>query len=610
MTDILLLLPLIIPFAAAPLVMLLPRSIRMAREGVVLAVSLLNLLLAAAFFKTETSIFLPWMGFGFDFTLRFYHFGNFIVLASAVFILLTALYCSVFLYGKNYARQFYFYFLLSVGLTNGAVLADNLLLVLFFWEAMLLPLFGMITIASKQAYKTATKAFVIVGVTDICFMAGVILSGSLAATFTISKINLPPSGLGALAFLFLMVGIISKAGAMPFHSWIPDAAVDAPLPFMAFFPASLEKLLGIYLLARISLDMFKINGDSWVSLLLMTVGALTILLAVAMALIQTDYKRLLSYHAISQVGYMILGIGTLVPVGIIGGLFHMLNHTVYKSCLFFSAGSLERQAGTTSLEKLGGLARRMPVTFACFLVAALSISGVPPFNGFFSKELVYEGALQRGWFFYLAALLGSFLTAVSFLKLGHAAFLGRVQEQNKAVTESPLPMLIPMIVLATACIIFGVFNFIPLCYFIYPVIGFLGHQAHGLSSGMLLGGFTVAVLALAFFSHALGVKAGGSALKAADHIHYAPLLKGIYDKAENGYFDPYNIGWAGARFLSLISWRLDRAVDWVYDSFCVRTASGISAIIRRMHSGNYSVYIGWSLAASAAVIIFLLKIHG
>lgn len=610
MTDILLLLPLIIPFAAAPLVMLLPRSMRMAREGVVLVVSLLDLLLAAAFFKTEASISLPWMGFGFDFTLRFYHFGNFIVLASAVFILLAALYCSVFLHGKNYARQFYFYFLLSVGLTNGAVLADNLLLVLFFWEAMLLPLFGMIAIASKQAYKTATKAFIIVGVTDLCFMAGVILSGSLAATFTISKINLPPSGLGALAFLFLMVGIISKAGAMPFHSWIPDAAVDAPLPFMAFFPASLEKLLGIYFLTRLSLDMFKLKGDSWVSPLLMIIGAATLLFAVSMALIQTDCKRLLSYHAISQVGYMILGIGTLVPVGIVGGLFHMLNNTIYKSCLFLSAGSLERQAGTTSLERLGGLARRMPVTFASFLVAALSISGVPPFNGFFSKELIYEGVLQRGRIFYLVALAGSFLTAASFLKFGYAAFLGKINDANRRVSEAPSPMLIPMVALAAVCIIFGVFNFIPLDYLLAPIAGASGYQYEGLHLNMPLFLLTAAVLVGAVLNHFFGMKRGGSALRAADHIHYAPFLKMIYDRAEKGYFDPYNIGWGGVRFLSVVSWNLDRAVDWFYDSLCVKTASGISAIIKRVHNGNYSVYIGWSLAASAAVIAFLLKIHG
>ena len=164
----------------------------------------------------------------------------------------------------------------------------------------------------------------------------------------------------------------------------------------------------------------------------MIVGRRDILLAVMMALVQKDYKRLLSYHAISQVGYMILGIGTALPVGIVGGLFHMINNALYKSCLFLTGGSVEKQAGTTDLAKLGGLARKMPVTFVCFLVAALSISGCPPFNGFFSKELVYDAALERHIVFYLAALLGTFLTAASFLKLGHAAYLRQARSEPRS----------------------------------------------------------------------------------------------------------------------------------------------------------------------------------
>ena len=258
---------------------------------------------------------------------------------------------------------------------------------------------------------------------------------------------------------------------MPFHSWIPDAAIDAPLPFMAILPASIEKLLGIYFLARISLDLFTLRPGSWVSTTLMVVGRVTIILAVLMALVQKNYKRLLSYHAISQVGYMILGIGTALPIGIIGGLFHMINHAMYKSCLFLTGGAVEKQAGTTDLEKLGGLARGMPVTVICFIVAAASISGVPPFNGFFSKEMVYHAALESGWVFYAVALLGSFFTAASFLKLGHAAFFGKRAIDAPAVKEAPLPMLIPMIVLAGLCILFGVGNSIPLGGLIQPAVG-------------------------------------------------------------------------------------------------------------------------------------------
>ena len=174
-----------------------------------------------------------------------------------------------------------------------------------------------------------------------------------------------------------------------------------------------------------SLDLFVLTPESWVSPVMMWIGAATILLAVMMALVQKDYKKLLAYHAISQVGYMILGIGTALPIGIVGGLFHMVNNAIYKSSLFLSAGAVEKEAGTTDLRELGGLGRSMPVTMICFLVAAASISGVPPFNGFFSKELVYDGALERGWIFYAIALAGSFFTAASFLKLGHAAFFGK-----------------------------------------------------------------------------------------------------------------------------------------------------------------------------------------
>jgi NADH-quinone oxidoreductase subunit L len=342
------------------------------------------------------------------------------------------------------------------------------------------------------------------------------------------EIHLKLTSLGVFSFIFMMIGAVSKAGSMPFHTWIPDAADDAPLPFMAFLPGSLEKLLGIYMLARICLDLFKLEPGSPMSLLLMVIGAATILFAVMMALIQKDFKRLLSYHAISQVGYMVLGIGTALPVGIIGGLFHMINHTMYKSCLFFTAGSVERQAGTTDLTKIGGLGRKMPVTFACFIVAAASISGFPLTNGFFSKELIFDGALESNVIFYIIAALGAFFTAVSFLKLGHAAFLGKPGAKTEKVTEAPLPMLIPMIALALGCLGFGLGNSWVLGSVLKPALGSAGEAA---GTNWLLVGISVCVLALAFADHLFGFKRSGSGIKSADHIHYAPVLSGVYAMA-------------------------------------------------------------------------------
>ncbi|MCX5716538.1 MAG: proton-conducting transporter membrane subunit [Candidatus Omnitrophica bacterium] len=610
MTQNLLFLPIIIPLAAAIICILTPRNLRPAQAMIALAATLINLLISAALWGRQISFSAPWLGIGFEFSLRLYHFSAFIMLSVASFGFLVTLYSTVFMRDRNSLGQFYAYFLLTLSFAAGAVLADNLLVLLLFWEGLLLALFGMIIIGNKSAFKTATKAFIIVGITDLCMMTGIALTGKLAGTLTMSQINLPLGGLGSVAFILLMIGAISKGGAMPFHTWIPDAAVDAPLPFMALVPAALEKLLGIYFLTRISLDLFQLNPGSWVSVLLMTIGAVTIILAVMMALVQKDYKRLLSYHAISQVGYMILGIGTAVPAGIIGGLFHMINNALYKSCLFLTGGSVEKQAGTTNLEELGGLRSRMPVTFACFVITALAISGVPPFNGFFSRELVYDGALSRGCIFYVAAVAGSFFTAASFLKLGHAAFLGKINDKNKGVKEASFAMLFPMMVIALICVLFGLYNYLPINKLIQPVLGearLEGHDYSGFPHNITLVLVTVIVLIGALANHIFGVKRTGAGLKAVDHIHYAPGLSQIYSMAEKRYFDPYEIGMKFAQFAARIIWRIDRAIDWVYDSLLTGAAHAFSKVIRGMHTGYYPVYIAWSILGTAAVLLFALK---
>jgi NADH-quinone oxidoreductase subunit L len=609
MMDKILLLPLIIPFLGGILALLMPRNWGKAKEGASLVAALLNLIVTIIIFKTNLRYLLPWGGFGLEFSLRLYNFSAFIIASAAFFGFLTMLYSIVFMRGKQFLSQFYAYFLFILAFINGAVLADNLVLMLFFWEGSLAALFGLIAIGGKAAFKTATKAFIILGVADLCMMFGIALTANIAGTLTISNINLPLGSLSSLAFILLMIGAISKAGSMPFHSWIPDAATDAPVPFMALMPAALEKLLGIYFLTRISLDLFRLNPHSSMSILMMTIGSITIILAVMMALIQKDYKRLLSYHAISQVGYMILGIGTAIPVGIIGGLFHMVNNALYKSCLFLTSGSVERQTGTTNLEELGGLRVKMPITFVCFAIAAVSISGVPPFNGFFSKELVYDGALERGWIFYFAAVLGSFLTAASFLKLGHAAFLGKPRDRYNNVKEVPWTMLLPMILIAATCVIFGVFNYLPIKYLIQPVLGehlAAGHKFYGMPSNALLVIITVFVLFAALLNHLFGVKRTGSGIKAVDHIHYAPVLSTIYSLAEKRFFDPYNWGMGLVNLLSRISRAIDKIINWFYDGLSVNLGFWFSRRIRKMHTGNFSVYLSWSLLGMLAIFILLV----
>lgn len=542
----------------------------------------------------------PWCGFGLELAFRLDTLSGLILPAVLGFGLLVAFYAFFFFSDTVLKIKFFLYLLLTLALASGAVLADNLVLFLFCWEGLLIPLFAMIYLGGNAAFATAKKAFIIVGISDLCLMLGIILAGGLAGTFKMSAISLPVEGAGIAAFLLIMIGAMAKAGAMPFHSWIPDAAKDAPLPFMALFPAALEKLIGIYFLTRLALEMFKLSPASWVSILMMAIGALTILLAVMMALIQKDYKKLLSYHAISQVGYMVLGIGTALPVGIIGGLFHMFNNALYKSCLFLTGGAVEKETGTTDITQLGGLLRGMPITAACFLVAAASISGVPPFNGFFSKELLYDGALERGFIFYLAAVTGSFFTAASFLKLGHAVYFGKKQNTGK---EAPWPMLLPMLILAAICILFGVCNYIPIDL-IKPIFK---TEVHVPGLNWTLTGITILVLLGAVANHIFGVKRAGKASGASDHIHHAPGLSYLYDRAERRWFDPYVIGMRLTEVLAVILKLFDRIIDWFYEVFVVRATEAFSWLLRRAHNGDFSLYIVWSLAGAAVVLLVLLR---
>jgi formate hydrogenlyase subunit 3/multisubunit Na+/H+ antiporter MnhD subunit len=397
---------------------------------------------------------------------------------------------------------------------------------------------------------------------------------------------------------------------MPFHSWIPGCAEKAPLPAVAFLPAALDKLLGIYLLSRISLDLFIMNTA--MNIFLMAIGAFTILAAVMMAMMQHNLKRLLGFHAVSQVGYMVLGIGTATPIGIAGGIFHMLNNALYKSCLFFCSGNVEYRAKTTELDSLGGLARFMPLTYISFLVASLSISGLPPFNGFVSKWMVYQGLIDRlqpaGYGLKLAvilglvaALLGSSLTLASFIKLLHAVFLGQERNRRQApAQEAPWQMWFPCAALAGICVLFGVFAFqLPLKYFILPLVkgvSFSGAWYAGASTLLVLIGLAsgVFIFRLKLFKPALRRDAaftGAEALELSENRvsgaeFYNTLkdfssLKYIYSKAEAGLFDIYGQG--------------------------RRAAFAVSGFLQGLHNGVLPTYLAWVVLGMVGLFFMLVR---
>jgi formate hydrogenlyase subunit 3/multisubunit Na+/H+ antiporter MnhD subunit len=374
---------------------------------------------------------------------------------------------------------------------------------------------------------------------------------------------------------------------------------------MALLPASLDKLLGIYLLARLSLDLFIM--DRSMGLLLMIVGAATIIFAGMMALMQEDVKKLLAFGAVSQVGYIVLGIGTGVPIGILGGLFHMLNHAIYKTCLFLGAGSVEKQAGTTDLKKLGGLASAMPVTFAATFVAALSVSGIPPFNGFFSKWLIYQSLVTSNKpIFLLVAMFGSALTLAYMIKMLYSIFWGERPKKLAAVREVGFLMAWPMVALALLCIVFGFLAQLPLQKLIGPVLGF---QFQGAPAGinltnalwsptmatlLMIAGLVVGVIIYLLGRVPRRRKAtafvGGEILdtdetRVAGTGFYETIrnlggFRGVYTDADKGIFDLYFLGG--------------------------RLGANLVRILRGLHDGVLSSYLSWSIIG-LGLLIFLME---
>jgi formate hydrogenlyase subunit 3/multisubunit Na+/H+ antiporter MnhD subunit len=547
--------------------------------------------------------------------IQFFRIDNlsvFVGIFIGVFTLLTLLYSFRFMQGRKGLVRYYVYVILTFLASLGAVFSNNLILFIVFWGFLGLLLYLLIGFGQKKntAY-TAKKSFIIIGGTDALMLLGLGMIWRLAGSFQIDSISIAlNSRIAVGAYLCLAAGAFAKAGAMPFHTWVPDVAEDAPTPVTAFLPASLDKLLGIYFLFRISLDIFQMN--SGMNTFLMAVGSVTIVAAVMMALIQHDMKRLLGYHAVSQVGYMVLGIGTGNPIGIAGGLFHMVNHAIYKSCLFFSGGAVEKKAGTTDLKKLGGLAKLMPITFVTFLIASFSISGVPPFNGFASKWMIYQGVINTGvaggrlWIVWLvAAMIGSALTLASFMKLIHAIFLGQpsgeIREKRNQIREAPPSMWITSVVLAALCVVFGVFAYrIPLKMFIFPSMGgevaFSGIWDSGLVTALMIlaigVGFVIYFIGSAAKTRTAEPFIGGEILAKQpdmrlsgvdfyDTIRDIGVLRAIYALAEKKVFDIYEVG--------------------------VKFTLGFNSMLRYIHNGILLTYLAWCLLGTGVLFYILLR---
>ncbi len=554
---------------------------------------------------------------GIDLTLNFVAepLNRFILLFAMGFGVLITLYSlKAMAAATTRFTEYYGAILLTIGGSAGIILSDNLLFLLIFWEIVTASLYILITTGGKHSNFAATKSFAMIAASDAAMLIGILMIWVQSGSFSISAIHLQTDSTQAIiAFLLLMLAAITKAGAMPLHTWLPTSGEYAPTSVMALLPAAIDKLLGIYLLVLIVRKLFVMQSAA-LQAVLAVIGAATIIVAVMLAMVQHNLKKLLSYHAISQVGYMVLGIATLTPIGIAGGLFHMLNHAIYKSCLFLCGGAVEQSAGTAELDKLGGLGKKMPITFAACTIAALSISGIPPFNGFVSKWMVYQGVIQmpvaqtdaaaRLWPVWLAcAMFGSALTLASFVKVLHSAFLSRLPDNLSDVREVSKFQTTPMIVLAALCVFFGVFYYVPLNNFIYPALGIkpgtvaVGTWESGLATVLIVAGIVLGLLILIMSRFASKVRivptwtcgevlANEQMIIPGTHFYKTVSsmggLRQMYASQEKGHFDLYDQ--SGRLGLTLTS------------------------MLKSLHCGLLPVYLNWVTLGLLLLLFVLCKI--
>ncbi|TET03237.1 MAG: NADH-quinone oxidoreductase subunit M [Hadesarchaea archaeon] len=371
---------------------------------------------------------------------------------------LVMIYSFVYMERDTGLDQYYTLFLLIVAGMMGVALTGDIFNLYVFFEIMCISSYALVAFRRKwQSIEASIKYMIVSSLGTSFILLGIALLYGLAGSLNIADLaqklgQVAPSAVIVPLALFV-TGLGIKIAVVPLHMWMPDAYQAAPSAVAALFSGA-TATVGIYAMVRVVYTLF---GAFAIGIMLAALGLVTMVIGALMALAQRDLKRLLAYSGISQVGYVLLGIGLGTVLGIQGGLFHLFNNAIYKTMLFMIAGAIIYRVGTSNMDQLGGLWKNMPVTATLFAVGALAISGVPPFNGFASKWMIYVAGIEAGQpVFTIIALITSALTLAYFLKALNSIFLGQRPKHLSDVKETPLPMMFPIMLLAVLCVVFGV----------------------------------------------------------------------------------------------------------------------------------------------------------
>lgn len=372
---------------------------------------------------------------------------------------LVHMYSKGYMHGDERFSVFYAYLGLFTFAMLGLVISPNLLQLYIFWELVGLGSFLLIGFYfyKNEAKRAAKKAFIMTRIGDVGLLIGMILLFWQTGSFEYDEIfaavkagSVSPEMITLTAIL-IFIGAMGKSGQFPLHTWLPDA-MEGPTPVSALIHAATMVAAGVYLVAT----MFPVFTASTTALLVVAVtGGFTAIFAASIGLVQTDIKRVLAFSTVSQLGYMMLALGS---AGYVAGVFHLMTHAFFKALLFLAAGSVIHAVHTQDIEKMGGLWKKLSFTGPLFLIGTLAISGVPLFSGFFSKdEILIATWVSGNYLLFWIAILAAFFTAFYMFRLFFMVFTGESKVKG-TVKESPGVMIIPMVILGVLAVISGYVN--------------------------------------------------------------------------------------------------------------------------------------------------------
>lgn len=547
----------------------------------------------------------------------------FFALLVVLTFLLSGIYSIRYMENDSHLGHYDTLFLMLSGGILGLVLTGDIFNMYVMVEIMTFAAVALTAFRNykKGALESAFKYLVIGSIGSGFMLTGICLVYMQCHTLNMAQISallhghLTPTTILALAFLFIGFGV--KSFMVPFHTPAADAYATAPSSISMVFSGMVNKA-GVYGMIRLLFVVFAIMDKTAMQILLVAFGTVTMFIGVTMALAQHDFKRLLAFHSISQIGYVLTAAGLGTMAGLSGGLFHAMNHTLFKGLLFLCAGAVYYASGTTNLDKLGGLSKKMPQTTICFLIGAFSISGLPPFNGFVSKWMIYQAAWAKGIethnFFYVfvtvAAVIVSVMTLASFIKVTQAVFFGQPSEKCLQVKEVPLSMRIPMWIMSILCLLGGLFYQLLNTHLLAPAAGAAFHTSAYIDRMMGEG-----------YAAAAGIKE--TVTEPAAFSYWDPLLWLVLFVVMLAAICIVILG--GQKNRGKISVNPTGQTDGKYATFFGGEKSehshvsgsdlfwgfkknwgGYFRFMQRMHSGNVNDYSLYAVAASAVIIVVIL----